>query len=141
MDNIKFDILAEGKTAFDCAMKIAFGSHRDACGYVIDNGEGGAPLNVKPKSRDESLDIRLVAIWSHLDKNPLYQRLLNPQSVEEFTETAWKWLNGICVPLSGDGDVEYGKAFRVYCEGFGHVAPYGYQGFVAIEPAIAMYGK
>jgi len=124
MDNFYIDIRAEGRSAFEVALKLAWRRHGKATHYLIDpkagmvlfssapsNGRGAAPLPY-PMDADAALPF------------------------------VWNWLEGVDRGPQPDHDGDNGKGWRLHvANGWGHVEGFGWQSVVAAQPIWAMYGK
>ena len=118
MDNFKFDIISNNN--LELAIAIAFTKHNKATHFI--------------KS-----DNKLVFFWTaHAEAIELpivFDAKLATILVTEWLHAEAKYGK----EPDHDGDNEEG--FRVSCDAWGHVAPYGCKAFVRIEPVWAMYGK
>ncbi len=133
MDNRIFNVNGDGKDWLLDAIKLALRHHfRDnnkIAGYKYYRTHG------------------LVFLW-HVEKDKGESEFPVPIDAETATNIALEWLKSKQskeVPLEGwdanadhDGSNELG--WRVYCEGWGHVADNHYALF-AVKPAYLWYGK
>jgi hypothetical protein len=125
MDNMAFDITAEGTDALTQALALAFGEYRQANGWCVDyDGEDNGP--------------RLV-LASQVDER--FTQFLTAQDAEHAVGVVTAWLEEVDYGEEPDHDGSNGKGWRVYCDQWGHVGEYRDRAFVAIEPRWAMYGK
>lgn len=123
MDNFKIDIHTEGQDHLLKCLELAFTHCGKAAGYVVMNHS-------------------IVLFWSPpTSLVPDYTAFPFPANVEFATKFVWEWLSSSPVPRSNDEDVETGLAFRVHCDDWGHVEPYGWPAFVKITRSVALYGK
>lgn len=128
MDNQSFFVVSNGKNNLIRILEIVFSKYSRAVGYIIDNVEKSP---------------RLILFWSCPD-NKNFQKFLVPLDVIQTCDLLWEWLQNLEYDLSGDEDVEYGKAWKawkVYCNGWGQIDNYGWESFCCVEPSVAMYGK
>lgn len=121
MDNRRIDISLHGKQSFDLAMQLASISNPKTVGFRIHKNH-------------------LVLYWSE-STNADYSKLPYVMNVPQVTEFAWGWLNSVePTQEEQDHDGHNGKGFRVFNEAWGHV--FGeWQGYIAITPIWAMFGK
>ena len=121
-DNFHIDITHVGDIA--AAMKIAFAGAAGgkAEGYAVDPKKG------------------LVFVWAATDGNKGVITLPFKLDAEGAADFAKRWLAEQCYGQEPDHDGDNGKGWRLYNESWGRVEGYTY-GFVAVQPAWAMYGK
>jgi len=125
MDNFHIDVTCEGKVALRLALDLAFRKHSAATHYAIrQDKEGG--------------NSRMVLMWTEGGKDAV--ALPFTLDAEGATDFVWRWLEQQDFGAQPDHDGDNGKGWRAYCQGWGHVDN-EYQGFVAVNPAWAMYGK
>lgn len=98
----------------------ALAQHDTALGYAIENG-------------------RMAFFWTHHAKmTPFPTRL----SMARCAEIAFDWLQGgATYPKAPGHDGSNHKGWRCFTEGCGHIEPFGYPAFLAVEPHWMMYGK
>jgi hypothetical protein len=125
MHNRIFDITAEGDSTLSDALKIAFGKHHAATAWRTDTSEGQS---------------RLV-LSSCQSGSDGWTPFVTALDAERAVTVVKDWLHNAEYGEEPDHDGSNGRGWRVYCEQWGHVAPYGSPAFVAIEPRWAEYGK
>lgn len=160
MDNFLIDLVAESKPSLSSALLLAF-NHNAPGGkathykrvklkyetryFKVASRELQPDLTLENVShssgtyeRPQGVD-SLILLWSAGDKDamPLPYPMMHADAVE-FIDG---WLrNGAEYGREPDHDGDNGKGFRVFTEGWGHVAGNTYT-ICAIQPAYAMYGK
>lgn len=84
-------------------------------------------------------DNRIVFFWAdHSAMVPLPA----PASMDRCAELAFDWLkSGATFASQPDHDGDNHKGWRCFRQGWGHIEPFGWQAFVAVEPCWMMYGK
>jgi len=60
---------------------------------------------------------------------------------EDCARIAINWLDGVKYHNEPDIDGDCERGWRCFTEGWGHIKPYGYPAFIAVEPYWLMYGK
>jgi hypothetical protein len=103
-------------------LKAVFGLARydTALGYGIQNG-------------------RIAFFWTQHDKMIPFPAKL---SMDRCAELAFDWLqSGATYPSEPGHDGDNHKGWRCFTEGWGHIEPFGYPAFLAVEPHWIMYGK
>lgn len=127
MDNYQFDVTAERDAVLEHALQIAFGRYSTATGWRTDERDG------KP---------RLLFTWLRAPvEGSGWTPFVTPIAAEQALAVVKGWLNCANYGREPDHDGDNHKGWRVYCDSWGHVDPYGHAGLCAIEPAWAMYGK
>ncbi len=116
------------------ALRIAFGG-RSATAWRTDEVKATLEWQGADAQRP-----RLIFTWV-IDPDAGWIPLVTSLSAESALPVVLDWLRNASYGSEPDHDGDNGKGWRVYCEGWGHVEPYGYQALVAIEPRWAMYGK
>jgi hypothetical protein len=130
MDNFRFDITGNGD--IDLAMQVAFSHQSKACWWRTDTVEGYNKRRIP----------RLVLSWmSSESPGPEWHPFVTPVGWEEAATVVRGWLTTADYGPRPDHDGDNGKGWRVYNDAWGHVEPYHYKAFVAVEPRWAMYGK
>lgn len=124
MDNFRIDITSEGQASLLQALGICFAQHRAATHYVVREAE-------PPKPR------RLVFMWTEAKDAVALPFKLDVEGAADF---ARRWLDEQDFGRQPDHDGDNGKGWRLYNEAWGHVDNQ-YQGWIAVAPAWAMYGK
>lgn len=128
MDNRVFDVNGRSKQMLGAALALAFqqeGERTTAKGYVLDPARG------------------MILLWHD---HPPCVRFLDPLDAEAATEFVWDWLKTrpevACVGWDEDADHDghNERGWRVFCEGWGHVAGNHYA-IVAVKPAYLWMGK
>ena len=121
MDNFHIDVTSEGRDMLLLALRLAFR-----------NCPGGTA------SHFHQADKVLVLFWStHKDAIPF----LTPMDAAGVEPLVSQWLAKADYGSQPDHDGDNEKGWRVSCDDWGHVKPFGWPSFVRIEPAWAMYGK
>jgi hypothetical protein len=133
-DNYHFDIAAEGRKAFELAMKFAF------------NDDGGMdPPHMEHKARGYRIDPAkgLIFYWSvdsdGTAKNGV-SKLPYEMKLKAAVEFAWSWLEAQDYPPEPDHDGSNHKGWRVYNEAWNRIGD-EWGAFAAIQPEWMMYGK
>ncbi len=106
------------------ALSLALDDHK-AVGYLIDT------KNERP---------RMVFFWTKHDKMIPFPGKTTPEFIASHIEI---WLNDQMLeyPPEPDHDGHNSRGWYMYTEGWGHIEPYHYPAFLAIEPHWIMYGK
>jgi hypothetical protein len=81
----------------------------------------------------------LVLFWAD---HPEAQLLPVAMSADKIVTTVVEWLKTeaqYCPEPDTDGHCT--KGWRVSCDDWGHIKPYGWQGLVRVEPVHAIHGK
>lgn len=118
MDNFHIDVTSEDNLGE--VLKLAFLNKRFATGFNKDKKQ-------------------FVLFWTDDERSA---PLPIPLTAEEITPIIQKWLDVQAdYGLEPDIDGSCGKGFRVSCDDWGHIEPFGWAAFVKIEPAWAMHGK
>lgn len=117
MDNFKIDIISDSN--LQIALELAMRRYK-AVSYI--------------KTPTE-----LILFWSPPPESTL---LPTPLNAEKASIIVKEWLeNEAQYPPEPDTDGSIGKGWRISCDAWGHVKPYGWKGLVRIEPVCAEYGK
>jgi hypothetical protein len=132
MDNFHIDVTSVGETSLLKALELAFAHHRQATHYAVRDAEP-ATERVPYKPR------RLVFLWTAATQLGT-QELPFKLDAAGAVEFARRWLNEQDFGREPDHDGDNKRGWRVYNEAWGRVDNQ-YQGFIAIAPAWAMYGK
>ena len=145
MDNFGLDVLAEGPDTLGEIIKIAF-RHNASSDHATHWAEIALPFKGVEFMGDESTTRpTLVLYWrdpgdKRLESHPFPSRI-TPEEAQVFVNS---WLRGLGeqhrLPQEPDHDGSNGKAYRVFVEGWGHVAENSYA-ICAIQPTWAMHGK
>lgn len=120
-DNYYFDLIA---TPTAPAMEIAFA-----------NSPGRKATHWKHDKENN----RIILAW-HENAGKDFIPFLGEVRAEDACQMLREWVRLLDYGGQPDHDGENDKSFRIYCEGWGHVANNDYA-FAAIEPRWAMYGK
>lgn len=148
MDNFHIDVTCEGARTLRLVMDLAFTQHSRVTHYAIRAAEEGEfydlpdgmevkfPLSLQIRKRAKPP--RLVFMWTDGGRDAV--KLPFSLDAEGATDFACRWLAEQDYGREPDHDGDNGKGWRAYCEGWGHVDG-EYQGFLAITPEYAMYGK
>jgi hypothetical protein len=123
-DNPIFKINGRSSTRLTAALKLAC-DDRTAIGYALD-------------TKDDNP--RMVFFWASHAKMIPFPGKATPEFLASFIEM---WLNDqmLKYPSEPDHDGDNAKGWFIYTEGWGHIEPYHYPAFLAIEPHWIMYGK
>lgn len=137
MDNFKLDIVAEGDKLLASAMDIAFrgGGHSTATHYAIRDAEPAVEEGYRKAPAKKK---RLVFMWVEGGDDAI--KLPFKLDAAGAADFARRWLAEADYGREPDHDGDNGKGWRLYNEGWGHVDG-EYQGFIAVTPQWAMYGK
>ena len=140
MDNFKINVLSESRASFDLAMQLAFTGkwrNKTATGYIIDK----VPYTVGWSSKDPDATLtvpRFVLFWADDDK---VIKLPYEMDWKACANLIWPWLEKLEYPPQPGHDGSNGKGFKLYNDAWGHIEPYSWRSFLAIEPEWAWYGK
>lgn len=136
MDNFHLDVTCEGKAALRLVVDLAFTQHRRVTHYAVREAE---PAVTEPQySKKPARPKRLVFMWTDGGREAV--KLPFELDAEATTDFAARWLAEQDCGREPDHDGSNGRGWRAYCEGWGHVDG-EYQGFLAVTPVWAMYGK
>lgn len=110
------------------------------------NGEGAkrlaAVLNLFEWKNVDGFHIennKFILFWV---EHPKATKLPAPMGMEFVAPMVDAWLQNIAeYPPEPDIDGSVSKGWLVYCDKWGHIEPYGYQAFAAIEPQWMLHGK
>lgn len=119
------DVHTEGFKSLEMCIELAMVRHPKVVGYVVHKDS-------------------LVLFWSEPSPKPQdYSSLPMPVSSSFTANFVSEWLKVQPRPKEDDwgGDVETGPAFRISCDDWGHVEPFGWSAFLRITPSTAWYGK
>ena len=119
-DNTIFSVNGEGLERLRRSLALRFIEYRKAIGYA----------NPTPG--------RLVFFWAK-HNDAIY--LPAPLDSDAAAALAWEWLKTAEYPTEPDHDGDNEEGWHAFCEEWGHVSPFGYQAFVAIDAQWMMYGK
>ncbi len=117
-DNMRFDVNGEGIQRLKTALSLA--PKNKAIGYAV------TPEN------------RFVLFW---DEDEGMTPFPSPLSIERAAELAFDWLQTADYGRQPDHDGDNEEGWRAFNEPWGHVQPYGWKAFAAVEPCWMMYGK
>ncbi len=155
MDNLHFDVTAEGRELFAAAMTIATRTHKKAVAYAIhptyglvlfwhdaDQTLADVPRPPDPPEAGQSLEewskactaARSLAVRVPVQKLPY---TLQQQAMADF---AWHWLGTADYGPEPDTDGMTKPGWRIYCERWGRVGSSAYS-FLAVQPVWATYSK
>lgn len=122
VDNFRFDITADRD--LEAVLSLAFARHAKAVAWRADTYDD------KP---------RLVLAWT--DAGEGWTPLLAAAGPQQAAAMIQQWLDERDYGPEPDHDGSNGRGFRVYNDAWGHVNPYGWPAFVAVQPNWAWYGK
>jgi hypothetical protein len=122
VDNFRFDITNDRD--LQPGLTLAFSKHREAVAWRIDTHDG------QP---------RILLAWTITGEGWIpFPVPIGPEHAATLIE---EWLKVQEYGLQPGHDGSIGRGFRLYNEAWGHVEPYGWPAFVAVEPCWAWYGK
>ena len=119
-DSFRFDISGDGEKLLTASMSIAFMDNDKAIGFHKTSRRLTFFLAEHPES---------TALPAKLDCKAIMA------IVQQWLETEAEY------PRQPDHDGDNKRGFRIYNEAWGHIEPFGWQAFMAIEPMWTMYGK
>jgi len=129
LDNFHVDVTAVGRDSFDLAMRIAFGGKfgRSKATHFTKDQNGA----------------RIVLFWTNANGGT-FKPTPFPTTLDwkAAADVVWHWLETEApYPREPSHDGDNKKGFRVHNDDWGHIKEFGWESFLAIEPAWAMYGK
>jgi hypothetical protein len=141
MDNFHIDVVSEGKESFKHALEIAMAPHPQASHYAVIEHPVDANEWTKKKEKRKTL----VLFWANDESfKPRPSAFPCKMKGTALVEFIWHWLEDAWENRAHgsepDHDGDNGNAWRLFNEGWGHVAESPYA-FVGIQPVWAMYGK
>jgi len=125
MDNFKMDVHTTGDKSLEMCIELAMVRNSKVVGYAIHEGS-------------------MVLFWYEPSTKPAgYSPLPMPFSSKFTTAFVAEWLKSQPIPTNSmwSDDIEIGEAFRVSCDDWGHIQPFGPSAFLRITPSAAWYGK
>ena len=144
MDNRTIDVVSEGDISTAIKLIWANAAGGKASHYKIVNLKENIKYYGEPTTHhfgniieDKEGDTTLILLW-HDEKEA--EKLPFPLDFEGAVSFIKGWLEQVDYGKKPDIDGDCGKGWRVFTEGWGHVAGHHYA-IVAVQPIYAMYGK